>query len=192
MSYNKNYYRIKAIRENYRNKLLKSYPNLNNDSGIYIFFRNDESGLKKAYVGQALHITERCVSHFMEYDHIALSLKKHGLYSEDNPYGWKLTFKNYPKEELDEHEKATILSCAEKGYQLFNVTAGGQGVGKMDIGERKPAKGYRDGLKQGRKNLAKELKDIIDKHLVIELKDEKKNNKVSLKALEKFWDLLDC
>ena len=51
-------------------------------------------------------------------------------------------------------------------------------------------KGYYDGLEQGKKNLARELSHIIDKHLVITLKDGKQNNKVSIKALEKFWMLL--
>ena len=38
--------------------------------------------------------------------------------------------------------------------------------------------------------LARELSHIIEKHLVVELKEEKKNNKVSIKALEKFNELL--
>lgn len=49
---------------------------------------------------------ERCTSHLAEYDHIALSLKKHGFYKEDNPYGWKLQFKTCPKSELDKREVA--------------------------------------------------------------------------------------
>ena len=59
---------------------------------------------------------ERCASHLAEYDHIALSLKKHGFYSEKNPTGWKLAFKTCPKSELDEREVATIKSFADNGF----------------------------------------------------------------------------
>ena len=45
-------------------------------------------------------------------------------------------------------------------------------------------------MQVGRKNLAKELSHIIDKHLVVSLKPEKRNNKVSQKAYDKFNDLL--
>jgi len=46
------------------------------------------------------------------------------------------------------------------------------------------------GLAQGRKNLARELSNIIDKHLIVSLKPEKQNNKISIKALEKFNELI--
>ena len=79
---------------------------------------------------------------------------------------------------------------SEKGWILKNKTAGGQGEGKIKIAEFRPAKGYHDGLKQGRKSLAKELKHIIDTHLTVAIRPEKEKNKVSQKALEKFWELL--
>jgi hypothetical protein len=83
------------------------------------------------------------------------------------------------------------LEYTKQGYQCrYNKTAGGQGAGKEKINEYKPSKGYRDGLKQGEKNLAKELSNIIDKHLVVTLKPEKANNKVSRKQFEKFKELL--
>ena len=43
----------------------------------------------------------------------------------------------------------------------------------------------------GRKNLARELNNIIGKHLIINLKPEKANNKVSIRAYEKFNALLN-
>jgi hypothetical protein len=83
------------------------------------------------------------------------------------------------------------LEYTKKGYQCrYNKTAGGQGQGKEKINEYRPQKGYRDGLKQGEKNLAKELSSIIDKHLVVSLKPEKANNKVSQKQFERFKELL--
>jgi hypothetical protein len=87
-------------------------------------------------------------------------------------------------------EKHYIKLYAQHGYQLRNKTAGGQGEGKVQIDEYKPSKGYYDGLKQGRKNLAKELSHIIEKHLEIGFKEGKEHNKVSQKAREKFFALL--
>ena len=97
----------------------------------------------------------------------------------------------FPESHLDEAEQHYIALYAHKGYQLRNKTAGGQGEGKTQIDDYRPSKGYHDGLKQGRKNLAKELKHIIDTHLVVSLRPEKQNNKVSINALEKFNNLLD-
>lgn len=79
--------------------------------------------------------------------------------------------------------------CINK-YKVLQVTAGGQGEGKEKINEFKPSKGYRDGLKQGEKNLARKLSSIAEKHLKIELRADKANNKVSQKQYEKFMDLL--
>lgn len=132
----------------------------------------------------------RLTQHLSGYQHIDLSLKKHGLYSSENIYGWKIGFNHYQIDRLDDAEQYYIKLYANNGYQLRNKTAGGQGEGKSQIDDYRPAKGYRDGIAQGRKNLAKELTNIIDKHLTISLKEEKKNNKVSIKAFEKFNDLL--
>ena len=134
---------------------------------------------------------ERCASHLAEYDHIALSLKKHKFYSTDNPHGWKLQFKTCSKNELDEREVATIKQFADAGYQMYNVTAGGQSTGKLVTGQYKPPKTYREGIQAGRKNMAKELSHIIDTHLTVSLKKEKQNNKVSQRAFEKFNELLE-
>ena len=59
------------------------------------------------------------------------------------------------------------------------------------INETKSAKGYRDGILQGKRTLARELSQIISKHLTVRLKEEKQGNKVSEKQLEKFNQLLD-
>lgn len=129
--------------------------------------------------------------HLVGYQHIDLSIKKRGFYSVDNPYGWKLNFINYPIAELDKWEQYWILEYTKKGYQCrYNKTSGGQGEGKEKINEFKPSKGYRDGIQQGRKNLARELSSIAEKHLKIELREDKTNNKVSQKQYEKFMDLL--
>lgn len=165
-------------------------PHLDDGSGIYFLTRTDENGIKYAYIGQAKHIHTRLAQHLVGFQHIDLSLKKHGLYKADNPYGWKIGFMHFHESVLDEKEQYYIRMYANSGYQLRNKTAGGQGEGKSQIDEYRPVKGYRDGLEQGRKNLARELAHIIDTHLTVSLKDEKKNNKVSLKALDKFMDLI--
>lgn len=186
-----NYKQIYAIKASREKKIREVCPEIPNAPGIYIFYRTDEAGIRRAYCGQAVNLCERCAAHLGEYDHIALSLKKHSFYSENNPYGWKLSYKTYPRNELDEHEIATIKALADKGYQMYNVTAGGQGKGKLVTGDYKQPKTYREGIAQGRKNLAKELKDIIDKHLVVSIKPEKAKNKVSMKQFEKFNAILD-
>lgn len=185
--------RAKAIEQENKKRLLKLNPKLNDDSGIYFLLREDENGFKFAYVGQAKSVLQRLASHLVGYEqHIDLSLRKHKLYSEDNPYGWRVEFLNFPESQLDEKEKYYIKLYADKGYQLRNVSIGGQG-GNRDsgsIGERKAPKGYLQGIQQGKKLLARELSSIAEKHLKIELRADKANNKVSQKQYEKFMDLL--
>ena len=171
-------------------RLLAVNAELDEGSGIYFLTRTDEEGFKYAYIGQAKHVLTRLAQHLSGYQHIDLSLKKHGLYSVDNPYGWKVGFMYFPEEVLDEKEQRYIKLYAQEGYQLRNKTSGSQGTGKKKIDEYKAARGYYDGIKQGKKSLARELSNIIEKHLEISLKEGKKQNKVSTKALEKFYTIL--
>lgn len=187
---NQNFRQAKAIEAKNKKRLLAVNPKLDEQSGIYFLTREDEDGIKYAYIGQAKHILTRLAQHLIGYQHIDLSLKKHGLHSEENIHGWKIGYLHFPVGELDEMEQEYIKLYAQYGYQLRNKTSGSQGEGKRQIDEYKPAKGYYDGIKQGKKTLARELSNIIQKHLEISLKPEKKNNKVSHKALEKFNDLL--
>lgn len=182
----------KAIEATNRKRLLKINPKLDDGSGIYFFTRTDENEIPYFYIGQAVHIIQRMCSHLTGYQHIDLSIKKRGFYSEENPYGWKINFIHYPVEQLDNMEQYWILEYTKKGYQCrYNKTSGSQGEGKEKINEFRPAKGYRDGIQQGKITLARELKHIIDIHLNVSIRPEKTNNKVSIKALEKFNDLLN-
>lgn len=187
---NSNIAKAKAIEAKNKGKILLINPEINDNSGIYFLTREDEDSIKYAYIGQAKHILTRLAQHLSGYQHIDLSIKKHGFASMSNPVGWYIHFLNFEESELDEKEQYYIKLYAQKGYQLRNKTAGGQCEGKRQIDEYRPQKGYRDGVAQGRKNLAKELSGIIDKHLVISLKPEKENNKISQRAFEKFCDLL--
>lgn len=183
--------RAKAIEKKNKDKWLALDATLTDESGIYILTRVDEQGIKYAYIGQAQHILTRLAQHLAGYQHIDLSLKKHGLWSKENPYGWRVGSLQFPISELDEMEQYYIKAYAERGYQLRNKTAGGQGKGKTQIDEYRPQKGYRDGLLQGKKMLARELSHIASKHLDIRLSEDKKHNKVSIKAFEKFKALMD-
>ena len=189
MSY-QNIRQAKAIENQNKKKLLEVNPKLDEKSGIYFLTRTDEDGFKYAYIGQAKHILTRLAQHLVGYQHIDLSLKKHKLYAEDNPYGWKVNFLHFSESQLNEKEQHNIKEYALNGYQLRNKTSGSQGAGKSQIDDYRPQKGYRDGLEQGRKNLARELNHITDKHLVVSIKPEKANNKVSIKAFEKFKKIL--
>lgn len=184
--------RAKAIEQENKKRLLKLNPKLNDKSGIYFLIREDENGFKYAYIGQSVGVLTRLASHMSGHkQHIDKSLKAHKLYDkENNPYGWRVEFLNFPESQLDEKEQYYIKLYANKGYQLRNKTSGSQGEGKAQIDDYRPAKGYRDGLKQGRKNLARELSSIAEKHLKIELRADKANNKVSQKQYEKFMDIL--
>lgn len=191
MNQKSNIARAKAIERKNKERLLAVNPNLNDESGIYFLTRIDEDGIKYAYIGQARHILTRLAQHLVGYQHIDLSIKRHGLFSTENLCGWKINFVEQREDYLDESEQYFIKKYAQAGYQLRNKTAGGQSSGKTQIAEYRPQKGYRDGIQQGRKNLAKELSHIINTHLTVTLKREKANNKVSIKALEKFNELLD-
>lgn len=186
----KNYKQRMAIENNYKKKLVEIDPTLDDSSGIYFFTREDSNGFKYAYIGQAKHILSRLAQHFTGYQHIDLSIKKHGMYSEDNPEGWKVTSIEYPESELDNMEQYYIKQYADMGYQLRNKTGGGQGTGKTQIDDYRPSKGYRDGLIQGRKNASKEIARLFEKHLNYSKKSDKPN-KNQEKALTKFEEFLN-
>lgn len=192
MSNYKNIAKAKAIENQNKKRLLKVNSKLDDESGIYFLTRTDEDNISYFYIGQAVHILTRLAQHLVGYQHIDLSIKKRGLYSADNPYGWKVNFMYYPKGELDKWEQYWILEYTKRGYQCrYNKTGGGQGEGKEKINEFRPAKGYRDGLLQGKRVLARQLSSIAEKHLTIEIREDKKNNKVSQKQFEKFKELMN-
>lgn len=188
----KNIAKVKAIERENTKRLRKLNPEIDNKSGIYFFIRKSEQNENEIYVGQSVDILTRCCQHLVGYNqYIDLSIKAHKLYDvEKNPHGYKLEFLYFPVEELDEKEQYYIKLYQDKGWILKNKTSGSQGKGKEKIAEYKPARGYRDGIECGKRSLARELSHIINTHLMVKLKPEKERNKVSIKALEKFWELL--
>ena len=134
-----NYRQIKAIEKKNKERILGHCPDIPETSGIYILTR-EESGFKYAYIGQAKHLLTRMAQHLNGYQHIDLSLKKHGLWSEKNPCGWKVMWEAFTEEELDVAEQLYIKEYANRGYQLRNKTIGGQGKGKQGLDDQKAPK----------------------------------------------------
>lgn len=179
--------KIKERERENRKKLLAVNPYLTDNSGIYVFTREDENGFKYAYIGQAKKILTRLIQHLDGYQqHIDLSLKKHGLWSEQNEHGWFVVANDIDEQNLDELEQRYIKRYADMGYQLRNKTSGSQGKGKTGIADNKPAKGYYDGKKQGRSDVIKELKQVT-KYLQITPKTE---GKLPKRMLDKFWGII--
>lgn len=182
-----NYKQLYAIKEKDRNRIKEVYPFINNEAGIYILTRR-ENGFKYAYVGQAKHLLERLVSHLMGYQHIDISLKKHGLISETNKSGWDIITANFKEEELDEKEQYFIKTYSNEGFQLYNHTTGSQGKGKEGLKET-VKKGYQQGVAYGYSKAQKEVTNYFEKHLNVSVKKE--GNKNQEKALEKFKNFID-
>ena len=181
--------KIKAIEKANKEKILKVNASVPERSGIYFLLR-EENGFRYAYIGQAKHLLTRLAQHLRGYQHIDLSLKKHGLYSEENPTGYKVHFLEFPEEKLDEMEQKYIKQYANAGYQLRNKTSGSQGEGKHGISENKQSKGYFDGIEQGKKKSREFIADLFAKHLVVGTKKEPPT-KLQEKALHKFKDFID-
>ena len=187
---NQNYRKAMAIETKNKKRILEINPHVDDGSGIYFLTRMDEDGIRYVYIGQAKHLLTRLAQHLSGYQHIDLSIKKHGLYDPDNIHGWRIGFMHFQIERLDEMEQKYIRQYAQSGYQLRNKTAGGQSEGKKQIDEYRPAKGYRDGIEQGKRMLARELLSIAEKHLKIDLREDKRGNKISQKQYEKFMALI--
>ena len=167
------------------------YYSIKDESGIYILTRYDlDNGFKFAYVGQAKKVLTRLAEHLMGYQHIDLSLKKHGIGSAlTRENKWKCEkIIHCTESELNRLEQEWIRKWHELGYQLYNHTMGSQGQGKQALGEQKPAKGYYDGIKQGRKKVIDEINNRLTKgdiRLVID-----KPNKIKEKHLAKLYEIL--
>lgn len=187
----KNYKQVMAVQRKYREEIKNVCPAIDDGSGIYFLTRTDENGINLFYIGQAVKLLTRMCSHMTGWQHIDISLRKRGWYSEENPYGWRLNFKHYAPKDLDEKEQYWILQYMKQGYQArYNKTAGGQGEGKEKINEYRPTKGYRDGLKQGRINASREVAHLFEKHLDYSPKSNPPT-RFQKQAMEKFEDFLN-
>jgi hypothetical protein len=185
---NTNYKKIFAIKNKDKTKIKQIVPEIQDKSGIYILTRF-ENGFKYGYIGLAtVSVWTRLAEHLSGYQHIDLSIKKHGWYSETNQSGWRISYFYAPAEQLNDLEQEYIKKYANAGYQLRNKTAGSQSKGKFGIADNRPAKGYHDGLKQGYLNARKEVAHWFELHLECTIKGKSTKNKE--KALEKFIDFI--
>ena len=183
-----NFRQIKAIEKANKEKVLRICPLACDRSGIYFLVR-EENGFKFAYIGQSVKVLTRLAQHLSGFQHIDLSIKKHGLWDEDNVTGWKIGVMYCEKQRLDELEQKYIRLYADKGYQLRNATSGSQGEGKKDIADA-PTKGYLEGLHNGYKKARREMAHLFDLHLEVKTKKDPPT-KLQEKALAKFYGFID-
>lgn len=163
-----------------------------NGAGIYLWERTDEHGVTWFYVGQAKNIYERQLSHYNGFERLDLSLRKRGFKSEQNPCGWRFEVLCLCDEAfLDVNETKFILEYMAQGKQSYNKTFGSQGEGKEVI-QRKPPKGYKDGLHQGYENARRDVRKMFAKKLTFAIDGASSKNKE--KAYERFAQFLkeDC
>jgi hypothetical protein len=182
-----NYKQLFAIQKRLEGVVLQACPYMKHTSGIYFYTRVDEEG-KYAYIGKAVDLIKRSVSHLQGYQRIDLSLKKRGFYSNDNKDGWHLNCLVVPENQLDEKETYYIRQYQDAGYEMYNIESGGT-TGKTLINERKPSKGYYDGVAQGEKKTKKLVKEFFDKYLDFSIKGQ--SNKIKERKLEEFKQFLD-
>lgn len=186
-----NWKKLKAIEQHNKERILRLCPDMQDRSGIYLFYRADENGAFAWYIGKSeTSLLKRCASHLQGYEqHIDRSIRAHKLYSEENPTGWQVCVLEYClPQECNERERHYIEFAQKLGIDLHNVESGGTS-GKTDINERKPTRGYRDGVKQGEKNIIKKIKHLFDLHLNAVTKSNK-TNKMQEKALKKFNEFI--
>lgn len=182
-----NYKKLFAIQKKLENTLKIACPSINHKSGIYFLTRVDEYG-KYCYIGKAKDLTKRMVSHLQGYtQRIDISLRKRGFYSKDNESGWHLNVMFFFEGELDKQEAYYIEMYRNAGYNLYNIESGGT-TGKTDINERKPARGYRDGITQGYENARRDVSKLFDKYLTYSING--KPNSYKEKAMVKFESFL--
>ena len=184
-----NYKKIYAIKKANEERILKVCPDCPNTSGIYFLLR-EEDGFKYAYIGQAVKLRERLASHLSGYQHIDLSIKKHGLWSEENPTGYKVHFLEFAENLLDEMEQKYIRQYANAGYQMRNATSGSQGVGKKGLDNQKQPRTYYEGINNGYERARKEVSHLFELHLDYTAKKQPPT-KMQEKALIKFKDFLE-
>lgn len=179
---------------NDKKKIVKSIcKDICTKSGIYLFYRVDKDGNNCFYVGQAKNLLNRTAQHLMDRkQHIDKSLYTHKLYSESNPYGWKLKVLHFcDLSSLDAMEQNFIGYYLSKGYKSYNVTGGGQLDKKSDIGERQQTKlkSYKNGKNLGYDKARDYVKVMFDKYLDFAVKG--KTNKTKERKLSEFKEWLE-
>ena len=186
------YKQILAIQRANEERIKKICCHLNHESGIYLFYRNNEEGEFCVYVGQAKDLLQRTAQHLTGYKkknptHIDKSLFAHKLYSENNKDGWKVSVLKFaPQNELDQLEKDYIKEYQSLNCKVYNITGGGQLDKAGDINERMKLKlkTYAHGKKYAYEKVRQEIAHLFDKYLDFTIKG--KETATKLKAKSKF------
>ena len=184
--------RLKLLNDN--KKIIKSKCLfITETSGIYMFWRNTEEKTTACYIGQAKNLLKRTAEHLMgRKQHIDKSLYKRKWFSEENRYGWHLVvLDKCSVEELDEKEKFYIEDYIKRGYELYNVTGGGQFDKAGDINERFEVKlkTYRNGKNKGAEKVREKIKTYFEKYLDVSIKG--KPTKIKERKLEEFLKFIE-
>lgn len=184
-----NYRQVFAIKNKNKNIIKKLVPNIQDKSGIYILTR-EENGFRYGYIGLAtVSVWTRLAEHLSGYQHIDLSIRNHGWYSNSNPTGYKIEYFYAPSDKLNDLEQEYIKKYANDGYQLRNKTSGSQGKGKFGIADNKPSKGYYDGVAYGTTKTKRKVKEFFDKYLDYKIKGDKPN-KIKERKLAEFGEFI--
>lgn len=156
-------------------------------SGIYLYERTDEKGISYFYIGLAVNIFNRQISHWNGFQRIDISMRKRGFKNKDNPYGWQFKILEYcPKDKLNEREQYWIMEYLKRGEQTYNLNYGGN-QGKSNTFD-KERKGYQQGIAQGEKKTKEQVKTYFEKYLDYSIKG--KPNKIKERKLQEFTDFL--
>ena len=183
-----NYRQVFAIKNKNKNIIKKLVPNIQDRSGIYILTR-EENGFRYGYIGLAtVSVWTRLAEHLSGYQHIDLSIRNHGWYSNSNPTGYKIEYFYASSDKLNDLEQEYIKKYANDGYQLRNKTSGSQGKGKFGIADNKPSKGYYDGVSYGTIKTKRKVKEFFDKYLDYKIKG--KPNKIKERKLAEFGEFI--
>lgn len=159
-----------------------------NGSGIYLYQRVDEQGIRYFYCGLAVNLFERQISHWNGFQRIDISMRKRGFYSEENPFGWKFRILEHcNKDKLEEREQYWIKHFMELGYQTYNLNYGGN-KGKENTFD-KERKGYLKGKEDGKIAILRQIKVYFDKYLDFVIKEPQ--NKIKERKLQEFREMLD-
>lgn len=187
-----NYRQVFARKERNEQRIKELCPQARHTSGIYVFFR-EQDGFRHAYIGLATKsLLTRLAQHLEGYSqHIDLSIRKYGLYeSKKNPNGYRIAILcECSPEECNEKEQEYIKAWANEGWQMKNTTGGSQGIGKVDINERKPAKTYTQGVTYGTLKTKKKVKEFFDKYLDYSIKQPP--TKIKEKKFAEFKQFLE-
>jgi hypothetical protein len=129
-----------AMRQKVAKQVQELFPELTEESGIYIWERKNDKDENCVYIGKATNLLSRTVDHIgtkNKSPHLEKSIMAHGLLSEDNLFGWRVSvIEKCTVDELNERESYWIAQYRNRDVKLYNTESGGT-VGKTIIGERK-------------------------------------------------------